>query len=194
VETAANLTARTTLLSVYTCPSDQYTGVFQVLDAKGTLLAEGASNSYAACYGAGGLIGDQPDTGNGVFFRNSRVRMAEITDGTSNTLAIGERGCILTQTPWAGVMTGGTARTTPGAPVYRSIVEPAATMPMARIGTHGLNDPLSEPYDFFSPHVGGVAFAFADGSVHLLNLNTSLTVLQALATRAGNETIDAAAY
>jgi prepilin-type processing-associated H-X9-DG protein len=194
VESTANLSARTTLLPVYTCPSDQNTGVFPVLTTPGQYLADAASNSYAACYGAGGLMADQPDSGNGVFSRNSRVCIADITDGTSNTLAIGERGCILTQTPWAGVMTGGTVRITPGAPVAGSIVKPAPGMAMARIGSRGLNDPSSEPYDFFSPHGGGVVFAFADGSVHSLNSNTAPLILRALATRAGHETIDGAAY
>jgi prepilin-type processing-associated H-X9-DG protein len=127
--------------------------------------------------------------GNGVLFRNSKVRIADITDGTSNTFMIGERASLFTQTPWAGVMTGGTARTTPGAPVFVSVVEPAPTMVLARIGRKSLNDPLSEPYDFFTPHPSKGAFAFADGSVHLVSIGVDLEVLQALATRNGEENI-----
>src|SRR5258708_5758831 len=90
-----------------------------------------------------GLIGvhmvnpaPDPNIGNGMFYRNSRLRMQDIQDGTSNTLSIGERGAFFTKTPWAGVMTGGTARTTPGAPVYTAILEPPSVMTMAYIGTH----------------------------------------------------------
>src|SRR5262249_3628446 len=61
VEDPANLLGRTTVLRAFICPSDRSTGVFSVLDANGTPLADAATNSYAACYGAGGEIADNPD-------------------------------------------------------------------------------------------------------------------------------------
>jgi prepilin-type N-terminal cleavage/methylation domain-containing protein/prepilin-type processing-associated H-X9-DG protein len=189
VEATSMLDHRSTILSIYVCPSDRNTGLFTVKWYYGQDLAQAATNSYAACYGWGDTIATHPDFGNGVFYRNSRVRIADITDGTSNTFMIGERGAFFTQTPWAGVMTGGTARTTPGAPVFVSIVDPAPVMVMARVGRKTLNDPYSEPYDFFTPHTGRGAFAFADGSVRLLGTNTDLEVFQALATRNGGENI-----
>jgi prepilin-type processing-associated H-X9-DG protein len=152
---------------------------------------------YSACrheqlcrlFRARGLLGSQPDAGNGLFARNSKIRIVDIADGTSNTLAIGERPALFAQAPWAGVMTGGTCRTTPGAPVYLSIIEQAPNMVMARIGARKLNDRYSEPYDFFSPHPGLAQFVFADGAVHALRLTTDIKVLQALATRAGGEAV-----
>ena len=48
-------------------------------------------------------------------------------------------------------------------------------------------DPWSDPSDFFSPHTGVGYFAFADGSVHGMKTSTYVAVLQALATRAGND-------
>jgi prepilin-type N-terminal cleavage/methylation domain-containing protein/prepilin-type processing-associated H-X9-DG protein len=181
--------SRTTLLSIFTCPSDRYTGLFDVINTFNKDLGTMATNSYAACFGWSTLLVTNPDAGNGVFYRNSKVRFADITDGTSSTIAIGERGAFFTQTPWAGVMTGGTARVTPGAPVYTSEIEPAPAMVMVQQGHRMLNDPNSEPYEFFSPHTGAGVFAFADGSVHALSLNTDVTVLQALATRGGGEVV-----
>lgn len=140
------------------------------------------------------MINTEPDTGNGMFFRNSRVRLTDVLDGTSSTLAIGERAALFTKSSWAGVMTGGTIRTTPGAPVFNALYELAPTMVLARIGNRRLNDPTSEPYDFFSPHPSLVQFVFVDGSVHALPTSTAVSVLQALATRAGNETIDTADF
>jgi prepilin-type N-terminal cleavage/methylation domain-containing protein len=194
VEAVSNLPARITLLSIYTCPSDLNTGLFTVPSAKNTDLAMAATNSYAACFGNGYLLGIQPDDGNGIFYRNSAVRFADITDGTSNTIAIGERGAILAKGPWAGVMTGGTIRTTPGAPVYASIIEPAPAMVLARVGPHTLNATNSEPYDFFSPHAQVVQFLFGDGSVHALSISTDLGVLQSLATRSQGEPVDWGAF
>ncbi len=194
VEAVANMPARTTPLTIYTCPSDLGTGVFTVQSEANAALATAATNSYAACYGAGGLLNTQPDSGNGVFFRNSHTRFTDITDGTSSTLMIGERAALLAQGPWAGVITGGTIRTTPGAPVYSSIVEWAPGMTLARIGPHTLNSPNSEPYDFFSPHGQVVQFLFADGSVHAFSIGTDLTVLQGLATIAGGEAVDGSGF
>jgi prepilin-type N-terminal cleavage/methylation domain-containing protein len=193
VETPRHLEVRTQPLRMYICPSDRYTGVFPVYsDVTDGVIATAHTNSYAACFGYGGLLNVLPDLGNGVFARNSHIRFADITDGTSNTIAIGERAAMFAQTPWAGVMTSGTVRTTPGAPVYTAIVELAPTMVLARIGNKPLHDPYCEPYDFFSPHHGVVQFVFADGSVHALSTTLNVEVLQALATRAGGESLASA--
>jgi prepilin-type N-terminal cleavage/methylation domain-containing protein len=189
VESPTHLDVRTQLLRLYTCPSDRSVEVFPVLNDAGAEIARVATNSYVACYGAGGLLATEPDNGNGTFFRNSRVGLQDITDGTASTILIGERGSLFVQGPWAGVISGGTIRTTPGAPVYTAMVHPAPIMVLARIGQKPLNSPYSEPYDFFSPHRPVVQFLFADGSVHALRTSTDVTVLQALAARAGGEPV-----
>src|SRR5262249_13423131 len=60
VEYPAHVTIRTNALKVFVCPSDRAAGVFTVLDENGSPLVQAATNSYAACYGAGGEIGDEP--------------------------------------------------------------------------------------------------------------------------------------
>ena len=194
VESPAAADTRTVRLSIYTCPSDINTGVYTVLDENNGPLADTATNSYVACFGSYGLINTHPDFGNGLFQRNSGRRIADILDGTSQTIAIGERGCIFAQSPWAGVMTGGTCRTKAGAPVYSAVIEKAPSMVLARIGNRELNSPYSEPYDFFSPHRNVVQFVFADGSVHAISESVDIKVLHALATRDANEPIDGSAY
>src|SRR5260370_36086054 len=91
-----------TMIPLYLCPSDLAPpGAFPVPDGFGNPLCSAAPSSYAACTG-----GDESDTtgpaGRGVFYRNSQTRIAEITDGTSSTIPIGERA-------WAnanGVLSG----------------------------------------------------------------------------------------
>jgi hypothetical protein len=50
-----------------------------------------------------------------------------------------------------------------------------------------LFDQMSEPYDFFSPHGNVVQFVFADGTVRALSSGIDFPSLQALATRASND-------
>jgi prepilin-type N-terminal cleavage/methylation domain-containing protein len=191
VEAPPNADARRVQIPVLVCPSDTEPGEFQVWDELNMPLARVATNSYAACFGSHGLMNTDPDNGNGLFQRNSRVRFADVPDGLSQTLAIGERAGTFAKTPWAGAMTGGTVRTTPGAPVYTSIVELAPAMVLARIGNRFLNSPFSEPYDFFSAHRAVVFFVFADGSVQGLTSSVDLDVLHALATREQGDAVPA---
>jgi prepilin-type N-terminal cleavage/methylation domain-containing protein/prepilin-type processing-associated H-X9-DG protein len=180
---------RTILIKTYVCPADRQTGVFTVLDEGASKpIAQAATNSYAACYGDWNAILETP--GSGMFCKNSETRIGQITDGTSYTLAVGERAALFTQTPWIGALSRGSARTTPDAPVYQSVIEPAPVEVLARIcGRRQLNSPWSEPYDFFSPHTGVVNFLFADGSVHGLSTSMDLNVQMALATIAGGEAV-----
>jgi prepilin-type N-terminal cleavage/methylation domain-containing protein len=194
VEHPAHEAVRTMPLRIFTCPADPERGVFMVLDESGNPLVEAATNSYAACYGAGGEISEEPGKGNGLFFRNSRVRLTDITDGTSNTIAVGERAAYFTRTPWAGAITGGTARITPGAPTLSNAVEEAPTMPLAHTGSHTMNDPYADPDDFFTPHTGMGMFLFGDGGVRGLRRGVSLRVFQALSSRNGGEVVSPDEY
>ena len=182
---------RTTMLSIYTCPSDRPTGLFTIYGRRGQRVVEAGTSSYAACFGANGDLYNAPATSNGLFARNSAVRFDDIKDGLSNTFAIGERGALFAQTPWFGVVDQGSIRTTSGAPVYNSFIHPAPAMVMARFKTRTLNDTWSEPLEFFSPHHGSMNALFADGSVRTISFAASMDYLLAIATRADGETVPA---
>src|SRR5262249_18751839 len=179
---------------IYICPSDRETGRFLVLQqVTRQPLTDAVTNSYSACYGDWGPVQETPGTG--MFYRNSQVTFRNILDGASNTLAVGERAALFTQTPWAGTVTGGSCVTTPNAPVYQSVIEPAPTMVMARIGGRkALNDPWSEPYDFFSGHGRVVYFVFADAAVHGLGTSMDPAAVRTLATIAGGEITQGSDY
>ena len=194
VAAPASQAIRTTVQPIYTCPADYGAGVVTMTGFHLQPVGKAATNSYAACYGALGLIDVQPDQGNGLMVMNSKFRDADVPDGLSNTLAVGERSAMLAHAPWAGVMSGVMVVTTPGAPVNLTQTEGAPCQVMARICNRNLLSPNAEPYDFFSPHRVVVQFVFADGSVHPLSTQVSIPVLMALATRAGGETIDAGDY
>jgi prepilin-type N-terminal cleavage/methylation domain-containing protein/prepilin-type processing-associated H-X9-DG protein len=191
VRNPASATVRVVPLTVAACPSDTGAGVYTILDEFNSPLGEAHTISYAACFGTFGLINTDPDYGSGVFQRNSRTRTGDIRDGTSTTILVGERSALFAKSPWAGVFTTGTVRTTPGAPVFTSIVELAPAMALARMGNRSINSPYSEPYDFFSGHPGAAYFLFADGSVRPLSESTDLDVLHALGTKAEDDVAQA---
>src|SRR5262249_23247774 len=143
----------------------------------------------------------------GVFYRNSQTRMTDITDGTSNTIFIGERAWSTANGIWAGAIPGGVivrGQKNPCQPVVPGAWYPAASLVQAH--AH-LNNALLDPDgsagmdDFGSRHPGGSNFVFADGSVHFLRSvssdhpDGSYTPdglnFQALGTRANGEVVTA---
>jgi prepilin-type N-terminal cleavage/methylation domain-containing protein/prepilin-type processing-associated H-X9-DG protein len=90
----SNAGARTQDVKVFMCPSDQGNGRFFTGLATTTGTEPTGRNNYMANLGNYANWADA-DNGNrwkanGIFYRNSTVRMAEITDGTSNTALFSE--------------------------------------------------------------------------------------------------------
>lgn len=191
VEDEVHAAIRIQIINTLLCPSDRNTGQFTVLNQINKPIADAATNSYTACYGFGGRIGEYPAAGNGIFYRNSKTRTADIRDGISNTIAIGERGSFFAQSPWAGTMTDGTVRTHPNAPSLIAAIEEAPTMVMGRASLYALNPQFADLYDFLSPHTGMGLFALADGSVRPIRVGARQELWEALSTRAGGEVVPA---
>ncbi|MGD9635590.1 MAG: DUF1559 domain-containing protein [Pirellulales bacterium] len=130
----------------------------------------------------------------GVFYPKSDTRISDITDGTSHTLAIGERTYILHvwtdgsywfKNPQYKVCMRSTrnVRWPLGADHSRYgyyVGDPEA--PAGAAKTMLLND-----LEFDSSHPDVVPFAMADGSVHVIDESIDLSVLRELATRNGHE-------
>jgi prepilin-type N-terminal cleavage/methylation domain-containing protein/prepilin-type processing-associated H-X9-DG protein len=200
-----NSTAIQTMIKLYLCPSDIYQpSAFSIPDGFGNLICQAAPTSYAACCGSD-ASGTTDPTGDGVFYRNSRTRIADITDGTCNTILVGERAWAKANGAWAGAILGGVIKRgqfNPCQPDVPGAWYPSSTFAIAH--AH-MNNALVDPDgsagmdDFSSMHTGGSIFLFADGSVHFLrsvsndNPDGSYTeeglIFQTLATRAGGEVV-----
>src|SRR5579884_1551095 len=102
----ANAVARTTFLKVFWCPSDEPDTLFTVTDG-GSNTWTLAHSSYVACNGNDGVDDFTTPPHTGAFVRGIRgYRMADIRDGLSNTMFVGDRTFHLSYSTWIGGPTG----------------------------------------------------------------------------------------
>ena len=202
---ADNNTAQYTRISSFLCPSDTTPDKVPVRDRTNTntIYTVGTSN-YIGVYGVG-EIGDAAGQGNGVFFRNSRVGINQIMDGSSNTFVVGERSHNLSYATWTGRTIGGWLFTTAsfegGTNKFHPEPEESFCMILGPIefeDADGLprtpNYPAAHVEDYWSRHPGGVNFLFGDGSVRFIKNSISKQVYGSLATRNGGEVISSDSY
>ena len=127
----------------------------------------------------------------GLFFYNGSVKIAQIIDGTSNTVAVFE------DANWYGgagppnrAYTSEYGRTGLwAAPLgaVNSIDGAINSFPAYNNGVYGLADPRCTNWS--SMHPGGGQSTLADGSVRFMSQTTDLPTLQAIGTRNGGESI-----
>jgi prepilin-type N-terminal cleavage/methylation domain-containing protein/prepilin-type processing-associated H-X9-DG protein len=189
-------------LAVHQCPADPYPQNFTVWPTN-VVVAHGnyvGNSGWEECFSnAGGLS----QAGNGPFYRNSRTTFASVTDGTSNTIFVGERSGNHSPSTWTGAVTGGRC------PAWMATVPPAPYAPPpgpaydnadfneALVLAHGnathvpsADFPIFDPDTFYSTHTGqGANFLFGDGSVHFLTSSIDPYTFQHLCTVAGGEVL-----
>jgi prepilin-type N-terminal cleavage/methylation domain-containing protein/prepilin-type processing-associated H-X9-DG protein len=171
-------------IKVFACPADART-----LDPQPTHHGlRPALTSYV------GVLGTAYNQSDGVLFLDSRVRFNDITDGTSNTIIVGERppsadlwygwwyaGYGQAGTGSADMLLGVRERNNHG--LYVSPCPPGPYHFQA-----GRIQDQCDLFHFWSLHSGGAHFLFADGSARFLGYGAD-GVLPSLATRAGGEVV-----
>jgi prepilin-type N-terminal cleavage/methylation domain-containing protein/prepilin-type processing-associated H-X9-DG protein len=204
---ASNQPAVRTPVKVLLCPSAPDPGRLDHL-AGGKVAAVtdyAPPATVASTLVATGLV-TRPANPDGVPASNKNVRLAEVTDGASNTVMVVEDA----GRPAHWLRNGlGPPNSTPGGgndPVTNGRVtgsgwaDPANSVPLHGFTPDGLHAPGPCPInctnnnEVFSFHRGGANAVFADGSVHFLAESVNIRVLAALVTRAGGEVVSGSDY
>jgi prepilin-type N-terminal cleavage/methylation domain-containing protein/prepilin-type processing-associated H-X9-DG protein len=194
-----NLPALSVVIPAFLCPSD----ITRVVKP------DMGPTNYVACVGS--RIDGDAALGDGMFFQNSAVRLVEVTDGTSNTVAFSESTLGIggpNQTGSAGderlfykqvtnlsqadcnssttLVTDRGFLWADGAynvGLYNHVLPPnSSTMDCVRHSNPAWKTARSR-------HPGGVNALFGDGSVHFLRDTIQLATWQALGTRAGGDVV-----
>jgi prepilin-type processing-associated H-X9-DG protein len=136
------------------------------------------------------------DHNDGVLYGSSHIRLAQICDGTSNTVLVGERP------PSPDLYVGWWAWSAPDASlgmrdtfaVYETgVINDPRSQSCIRLLPEKFRPGVGDDCDvhhFWSQHPGGANWLFADGSVRFLSY-ANASVMPALATRAGGEVVNA---
>lgn len=184
------------VLRTYICPNDGR--LLQPLSDPNSQIT-GAYTSYLGISGRGpgpNGFAEKPHY-RGVFsaYPNG-TRVADIRDGTSNTLAVGERPppTLLGTGWWYSAQCDPTQ---PGGPCRGPATSMLVDMPEPIVfdgcsgpfyfGPGRLDNPCDR-FHFWSLHSGGANFLFADASARFLRYDAQ-AILPALATRAGGENV-----
>ncbi len=212
VEFPANQTARLTTISSFFCrptPGDSTRSPLwtrrRPARRRETPICDVASSNYVGSVGSGDpsslypyIIDDDDgppgrDNGNGIFFRNATVTIAQITDGTSQTFLAGER----IRTFSGDLDRHRHQRERPLIALQAEAgLDPRGRRCMVLSHTgegHGPNSPsgLAHGDQYSALHPGGANFAFCDGSVRFIKEQVGFTIFQSLATRQGGEVLSA---
>jgi prepilin-type N-terminal cleavage/methylation domain-containing protein/prepilin-type processing-associated H-X9-DG protein len=163
--------------------TDTYSGYWDEVQIANTNLSKLGINGKGAFHGDG-YSGYKPE------------KITTISDGTSNTILVGERHTRShpTRGPfWAdsfNLYTGGSAYVpaSGNVPQLSLYLQPDYDKCQAVINANYCK------YGWGSFHSGNINFLFGDGSVHSINQNVNLNVFVALSTSSGGEVIDPSVF
>ncbi|MCA9083331.1 MAG: DUF1559 domain-containing protein [Planctomycetaceae bacterium] len=201
----ANLSAiQDKVLPAFLCPTDPAPNNFDVVDGSGNTITLPTSN-YPGIAGYTNVT-MSPGQGTGIFYRNSKIRFRDITDGTSNTICVGERmhkhnfnppmAPVDANSTWYAAIPGVTRPA--GMMSMPMMTEGPASMILGHVGQSPMMgmpamqrtpNTTNHIVHFSSQHVGGVQFLLCDGSTHFISENIDYNTFRNLGERADGNVI-----
>jgi prepilin-type N-terminal cleavage/methylation domain-containing protein/prepilin-type processing-associated H-X9-DG protein len=144
-----------------------------------TRIAQGTINAGHVTY--------QPGDINGVMMTNQRIRFADVTDGTSNTLVIGEDAGRPNGYRVGRLVASNQSNTAASWADRNNLIAPAGATAdgSTRTGPCPMN--CTNNNELYAFHTGGVNVVMGDGSVRFLSASMTLSMLANLITRGGGE-------
>ncbi|MBN9521649.1 DUF1559 domain-containing protein [bacterium] len=174
--------------AVFRCPSDPAPdrNTFR-LDRDTDQL--GLANYRAVCGTDSTGIFYANEDRNGVMWQNSKVKFTDVTDGTSNTVVIGE--CVFVQDKatrkWAAIWVGHTGYyCSPDASIGCGV---RISDNMWHLDDASAQINGTAPQAFGSRHPGGAFFGFADGSVRFFRSSAEPATIKWLGARADGRVV-----
>ena len=168
-----------TPLAVFRCPADPGLAVNVIFDGHASASYRGVGWSRPqTAPGPKGLMITNIDHPNGVLYRNSRTRIADVSDGLSGTVFVAEVCLDERRDKWGGIWAGANRKDQYGlwiSGAFWAIDE----------GPFRLNGP--DKWAPGSPHPGGVGVLLGDGSVRFIRDAVDPRVPADMASRAGGE-------
>jgi|688.fasta_scaffold25396_10 prepilin-type N-terminal cleavage/methylation domain-containing protein/prepilin-type processing-associated H-X9-DG protein len=184
----ANLAAVSTRIQTFICPATPSSRDL-TLAYKGVTLGPGDyipmrdvdPNLFST-----GILQRTPGSPDGALIERIPTRIADISDGTSNTVLLGE-DCGRSNQYKNGKLTGQTFE-----PVGWAYSSPSANLDGQDangniLGTRSMNG--NNYFEYYSFHSGGCNFLKCDGSVRFLAESLPIATMAALVTRAGGEVV-----
>lgn len=189
-----NAAAVKTPLTVFINPAAPNVGpTTKIKNAGGTVLAEFAISHYVANNGqdetwAYNLADLSNVSGVGPFFRNSKTKIAHVTDGLSNTVFVGEHTTVSDKT-WVGVVPGAEACPIDPNRYPFTVCDRGATLVLCHSGPAALEPGVVHPPSFptchvcqmYAPWPGGNVL-FGDGTVRFISVSVNLNTWAALSS------------
>jgi prepilin-type N-terminal cleavage/methylation domain-containing protein len=182
---------------------DSYTGIAGsvISSVPGPVIAVGC------CNGAGPQA-----TNNGTFYAGSRIKLVDLSDGTSNTWIVGEQSDHVRDAAGAPVTSGYTAQCGNSGGLYgwtmgaahptggnqvgwgdgrhfncTSVRWPINQRGLGNSAANGTNNDVGTNFPLSSAHSAGILVLRGDGSVQLAASSMSLTAIHSFCTRTGGE-------
>lgn len=194
-----------TMLPVYLCPTAvPTTAAYNVVNAAGNTLAVFARSNYVGMAGRDSPWDSYYDpttnlsmVADGVLYRNSHTRAADIGDGLSQTMMVAEKTPFHSDSTWVGVVPG--AVTNPSLRFALVGPDPGASQVNVHAGPTPQevppvikppNQPLANTDEVWSNHPRGANVLFCDGHVRFISEDINALVWSWLSTRAGGEVVD----
>ena len=145
-----------------------------------------SATNYAGCHNHIEAPIDINNTG--VFILNRGIRYDDITDGTSNTIFVGEKRVGDDDFGWVSGTRASLRNTSSINSESRNQFGNQFGAPLPAAGGPDKPDPDAVG-GFASPHVGGASFLIGDGSVRFISQNLKPEVFQYLGNRSDGEMI-----